>query len=508
MTEDLDIYALFGKGRVPAGQAAPAVSAATPYGARALEAEADRVATAAEGTRNDTLNRAAFALGQLVAGGELPEALAREQLTTAATRAGLGAWEAARTITSGISAGMSKPRTAPGSPVPGTDREPGTTTVPGSGPPMWEPGTAAKLSPYADIAALLAGAVPEPPEPDTLTRSDGRALFYSGQVNLLYGDPESGKTFVALAAAAEHLNDGGRVLILDLDHNGPQATVQRLLMLGARPEALADLERFRYVEPEDREHLLVAVTDSRQWHPGVAVIDSIGELLPLFGASSNSPDDFTAVHTAVMKPLAMAGAAVICIDHLAKNAESRSYGATGTAAKRRAIGGVSIRVVIADAFTPGRGGACHLTINKDRHGGLRQHCPTGDKEPLAGTFTLSTDSRTGTTAWAVRAPSDGDRNPSEMAASEDVEAVAALDPPPATVEEARTRLGWRKQRAALAVREWRKRPEPTTVPGSRHIGGNREPAGCEQHPGGLTDDNGQCVTCRLLEQADAAGVGQ
>ena len=43
----------------------------TLYGAAALEAETERVRAAPQGQRNHTLNRAAFALGQLEAGREL-----------------------------------------------------------------------------------------------------------------------------------------------------------------------------------------------------------------------------------------------------------------------------------------------------------------------------------------------------------------------------------------------------------------------------------------------------
>src|SRR5690606_29976492 len=152
-----------------------------------------------------------------------------------------------------------------------------------------------------------------------------------------------------------------------------------------------DLTRFRYVEPEDHLHLLDVVTDVIAWSPDVTVLDSIGELIPLFGLSSNSPDDFTTVHGRVLKPLAArAGTALIAIDHLAKNSESRAQGATGTAAKRRAIGGVSLRVSVSEAFAPGRGGSAALTIHKDRHGGLRAATPGTDREPLAGMFVLST----------------------------------------------------------------------------------------------------------------------
>ncbi|GAA0796666.1 bifunctional DNA primase/polymerase [Spirilliplanes yamanashiensis] len=75
------------------------------YARAALEAEAERVAWAVPGTRNDTLNRAAFALGRLVGAGLLDEATARAELARAARRSGLGRAETRRTIRSGLTAG-------------------------------------------------------------------------------------------------------------------------------------------------------------------------------------------------------------------------------------------------------------------------------------------------------------------------------------------------------------------------------------------------------------------
>jgi hypothetical protein len=83
---------------------------------------------------------------------------------------------------------------------------------------------------YTDIAAMLDGTLPEPPTPEVLSRSDGRAMFYKGEVNLVFGDPEHGKTWVLLGACAEALIDGGRVIYVDLDHNGAAAIVSRLLL--------------------------------------------------------------------------------------------------------------------------------------------------------------------------------------------------------------------------------------------------------------------------------------
>lgn len=83
------------------------------YAAKALVEELDRVRRATEGTRNDTLNKAAFALGQLVAGGELDRARIEYDLLDAALACGLGEHEARATIRSGLDDGMKEPRSAP-----------------------------------------------------------------------------------------------------------------------------------------------------------------------------------------------------------------------------------------------------------------------------------------------------------------------------------------------------------------------------------------------------------
>jgi len=301
---------------------------------------------------------------------------------------------------------------------------------------------------------MLDGTLPEPPTPVLLRRSDGHRLFYAGQVNLVFGDPESGKSWLCLACAVEALIGGRKVLVIDLDHNGPASTVHRLISLGAPVDALRDPDRFRYCEPEDRGELRQVIDDSTTWRPAVAVVDSIGELLPLHGANSNSSDEFTNVHAAVLKPLARAGAAVLAVDHLAKSADSRAQGPGGTAAKRRAIGGVSVRVKARKQFTPGHGGEALIVVNKDRHGGVRAHCPVGDREPVAGVFRLLAFTG-GILEWEFQAPADGQRNDDEHAPTEDVAAITALDPPPETVEDARLRLRWQKQRTANAMRSWR-----------------------------------------------------
>lgn len=142
---------------------------------------------------------------------------------------------------------------------------------------------------YTDIAAMLDGTLPEPPTPEVLSRSDGRPLFYKGEVNLVFGDPEQGKTWVIFAGCAEVLIDGGRVIYVDLDHNGAAAIVSRLLLLGVPAEILRDPQRFRHCEPTEVAAVEQVVADCQQWKPDVAVIESTASSSRCSGVTATPP---------------------------------------------------------------------------------------------------------------------------------------------------------------------------------------------------------------------------
>jgi hypothetical protein len=80
------------------------------YGRRALEGEVGKVLLAPVGSRNDQLNRSAFALGQLIAGGVLGVDEVISALLVAAERCGLPTTEARNSIASGLRAGSAQPR--------------------------------------------------------------------------------------------------------------------------------------------------------------------------------------------------------------------------------------------------------------------------------------------------------------------------------------------------------------------------------------------------------------
>jgi hypothetical protein len=97
--------------------AVDAVARRSRYAAAALRGELDRVLDAPVGQRNHTLNAAAFAIGQLVATGLIPEPLAIDALSNAAHATGLTEPEVTATIRSGLTAGAHHPRAEIGHPA-------------------------------------------------------------------------------------------------------------------------------------------------------------------------------------------------------------------------------------------------------------------------------------------------------------------------------------------------------------------------------------------------------
>jgi hypothetical protein len=251
--------------------------------------------------------------------------------------------------------------------------------------------TAVTRTGLADLSWVATGQEPRQPPPDYVRRDDGTCLFYAGKVNGVFGDPEHGKTWLAQLAIVQALNEGGTAAMLDVDHNGPQATAGRLYLLGAELDAISDPDRFRYYEPEDGEELLNAVTDITNRRVDVTVLDSLGEIFPMLGVKTNDGDEITTAMRQVLTRPALAGSCVITIDHLPKSTEARTSGfAIGSIAKKRMIRGAYLRADAKTKPSPGAIGRITLRIEKDTTGELRRSSGGG----YAGELVLdSTDDR-------------------------------------------------------------------------------------------------------------------
>jgi len=238
---------------------------------------------------------------------------------------------------------------------------------------------------HADLSWAATGDIPEVEPPAWGRRDDGIALWYAGKVNGVFGDPESAKTWLAMQALVEALLDGQRVVLIDIDHNGAVLTVQRLLMLGADSADLSNPDLFRYYAPDDRLELGASIAQAAAFEPAVAVLDSLGELVPMMGRDSKDNDQITTALRLTAFVLARSGAAVITVDHLPKAGESRDSGyAIGGMAKKRAMDGSYIRAEVRKAPAPGQVGKVTLRVAKDRAGRLREHAPNG----FIGTFIM------------------------------------------------------------------------------------------------------------------------
>ena len=246
-------------------------------------------------------------------------------------------------------------------------------------------GSEAPEDPFVDVTAALAGDTGAP-TPKVGVRADGLRLLYPSAVNIIFGEPESAKTFALQCIAADTMFEGGSVLWLDIDHNGAGAIVSRFRELGVPASLLRDRDVFRIVEPDDAATIRRAVELGVQWAPTMTAIDSVGELIPMFGGNSDSGDDFTRINREVGVPLATVGSAVAYVDHVPKDSEAARQGPIGTQAKRRASALIIRSVAWTGGFVPGSGGHADWRIFKDRHGGLRKHAPRGEREPVVTVF--------------------------------------------------------------------------------------------------------------------------
>lgn len=221
----------------------------------------------------------------------------------------------------------------------------------------------------ADIAALLETDL-EPETATFLTRSDGTSLLYAGKMHVFQAEPSSGKSWIALAAVKEVLDLGGSAVYLDHEDT-PAGILRRLRYLATDPDAMRD--RLAYVRPVGRygpaERLQMERILDRV-NPDLVVIDGVGESLSRNGLSEDKADDVLRWFDLFPRPIAETGAAVLMIDHVAKDPEQRGRWARGSGAKLGAIDGASYQVKIVQPFSRNRAGAVKLVIAKDRPGGV------------------------------------------------------------------------------------------------------------------------------------------
>lgn len=216
-----------------------------------------------------------------------------------------------------------------------------------------------------DINAILAGDMTTPTA-TILGRRDGKRLLYPSAVHSISGEPGSAKTWVALVATVQEITAGNHVLYLDFEDR-PQSIISKLIALGADPTHLA--ERLHYANPDvalspstSKTVLDIAALCS------LAVIDGITEAMSMHGLEVNSNDDAAKWDHLLPRPLARLGCAVLQIDHVTKNPDTRSRYSIGAQHKLAAITGTATKSIVVKPLSRGGRGQFKIIIDKDKHG--------------------------------------------------------------------------------------------------------------------------------------------
>lgn len=241
----------------------------------------------------------------------------------------------------------------------------------------------AKLG-HVDLSAGIAdGLTVEPPE--MLRRLDGVCLMYRGKINSLFGASNSGKTWLALLAIVQAMQDGKHAIYVDFEDDW-RTFASRLLALGADASQIgAYVDYFAPVEPVDRDMRDWLVQLVQERHTELVVIDSTGEAIAARGGNQNDDKDVANWMDLLPRPLARAGAGVVLIDHIPK-AQDAARQEIGSQRKRAAISGVSLEVNQTKPFSRDQGGEIQIVCGKDRGGNFAKGSTVGwaDVTPRPG----------------------------------------------------------------------------------------------------------------------------
>ncbi len=269
-----------------------------------------------------------------------------------------------------------------------------------------------------DVEPYLLGSVTMP-EATVLRRSDGRGLFYEGRVNMLYGQSEAAKSWVALVGCLQEMSLGERVMYIDFEDE-PSFTLSRLIQLGAGHDDIRQL--FKYVHPEgpladmqknrfgsmnetdegrrNREAFHAALEAA---NPHLIIADGMTVLYGLHGLDTNDATS-TDIITGWLKRLTRNGRSTVCvIDHTGKGSR-RGDSPIGAHHKIAMVQGAAIQVYPRVQPKPGGVGEVELIVHKDRPGAVREHT---DDKGLIAVLTLNSTVR-GTCQWSIDVPDPDD----------------------------------------------------------------------------------------------------
>jgi len=350
------------------------------FAQKRLQGLCAEVAAAPEGERNNRLNHAAYTAGRLIASGHLHEIAACGQLMEAAETAGLDTKESTATINSGIDAGEAdgpdpdhtepKTRIIPPGPLAANDNAKPEAAGEAGEPPFTDHPT-----PTTDI---LQGEW-NPPTPAILERTDHKHLIYPGYTHAIYGEPETGKSWIAVHATAQIIQNGGTVAYIDYE-NAAANIVGRLRQLLQHTNFGEQFHHWMPQHPYAEQHQQWWHTHAHDYQ--LVILDGLAVALALNGYKENDNTDIATFYGTYTNPIAHQGPAVLVIDHItkadsgrwARGAGHKLAGLTGAAYKAKAT--EQPLIMIGE-------GRIRLELAKDRHGPITIIAEPGKERHVA-----------------------------------------------------------------------------------------------------------------------------
>ena len=243
------------------------------------------------------------------------------------------------------------------------------TSSNGAEPDDVEPSTWAPV----DLEPTLVGDEDDlEPAPTMLARTDGQPLVYRAKSHLLFGEPESGKGWLACELARERLAVGEHVLYVDFDDQDRAVIVSRLRALGVDDDAIR--ERFHYVIPDEPLDDVGRAEIERlleQHEPTIAVLDGFTDALALHSVNLSDNSDIAAWMRDLPAMLRRRGVAVVLVDHVTKDRESRGGYSIGGQHKRAKVD-ASYELVAIEPLGRGLTGRSLIKERKDRPGHIKR----------------------------------------------------------------------------------------------------------------------------------------
>ena len=166
-----------------------------------------------------------------------------------------------------------------------------------------------------DLASILSGDF-KPSVPSIFTTNTGKALFYAGKVNALWGPSDSGKTTVLMLAMAQEIREGNHVAYLDFEDKA-ERFIEMLQLQGISETQI--LKYAHYVSPEisgTPEDVKNLVDLLEGFQCTLVGIDSVGEALALDSINQNDDGPVAKWHRDLPRKLTANGICVVLVQKM------------------------------------------------------------------------------------------------------------------------------------------------------------------------------------------------